>query len=77
MNKQLETAYEPFQKVDVVTHLSEQEVITVAFSSNEATTQEIERVKIGSNKICIHKDLDKEKMVFSTESNRAVFEMRM
>ena len=44
-------------------------------SSHEANTQEIERVKIGSNKICIHEDPAEEKMVFSNESSRAVFEM--
>ena len=62
-------------KVDVGTHLSEQEVITDAFSNNEANTQEIERVRIGSNKICIREYLAKEKMVFSKGSSRAVFEM--
>ena len=45
------------------------------FSNNEANTQEIERVQIGSNKICIREDLAKEKMVFSKESSRAIFEM--
>ena len=62
-------------KVDVGTHLSEQEVITDAFSNNEANTQEIERVKIGSNKHCIREDLAQEKMVFSKESSRTVFEL--
>ena len=37
-------------KVDVGTHLSEQEVVTDALLKNEANTQEIERVKIGSKK---------------------------
>ena len=45
------------------------EVITDAFSNNEASTQDIERVKIGSKKLA------KEKMVFSKESSRAIFEM--
>ena len=62
-------------KVDVGTHLSKQEVITDAFSDNEAKTQEIERVKIGSNKICTREDPAKEKMVFSQESSRAVLEV--
>ena len=62
-------------KVDVGTYLSEQEVITDAFSNNEANTQEIERVKIGSNKICIREDSATDKMVFSKESSRVVFEM--
>ena len=52
--------------MDVGTQLSEQEVITDAFSNNEADTQEIERVKIGSNKICIREDLAKEKVVFTS-----------
>ena len=62
-------------KVDVGTHLSEQEVITDAFSNNEANIQESERVKLGSNKICIREYLAKEKMVFSKGSSRAVCEM--
>ena len=57
------------------THLSEKGVITDAFSNNEANTQDIERVKIGPNNICIREDLAKEKMVFSKESSRAIFEM--
>ena len=32
-------------------------------------------MKIGSNKICVREDPAKEKMVFSKESSRAVFEM--
>ena len=62
-------------KVDDGTHLSKQEVITDAFSNNEVDTQEIEQVKIGSNKICIREDPAKDKMVFSEESSRAIFEM--
>ena len=62
-------------KVDVGIHLSEQKVVTNALLKNEANTQEIERVKIGSNKICIREDLAKDKMVFSEESSRAIFEM--
>ena len=64
-------------KVDVGTHPREQEVITDAFSNDEANTQEIERVKIGSNKSCIREDPVTENMVFSRESSRAVFEMAM
>ena len=37
----------PVTKVDIGTHLSEQEVITYLFSNNEVNTQEIEQVKIG------------------------------
>ena len=42
-------------KVDVGIHLSEQEVITDAGTNNDANTEEIERVNMGSNKICITK----------------------
>ena len=41
----------------------------------ETNTIAIERVKIGSNKICIREDLAKEHMMFSKESSQAVFEM--
>ena len=58
-----------------LTHLTEKEAFTDAFSNNEAKTEEIERIRIGSNKICIREDLAKEKMVFSKESSRAIFEM--
>ena len=50
-------------------HLTEREALT------DTNTKEIERIKIGSNKICIRKDLAKEKMVFSKESSCAVFAM--
>ena len=46
--------------MDVGTGLSGQEVTTDALLKNEANTQEIERVKIGSNKICIREDLAKD-----------------
>ena len=61
--------------MDGGTGLSGQEVTTDALLKNEANTQEIERVKIGSNKICIREDLAKDKMTFSEESSRAIFEM--
>ena len=61
--------------MDVGTHPSEQEVIADAFSNDEANTQDIERVKNGSNQICVREDLAKAKMVFSKEYSRAVFEM--
>ena len=48
-------------EVDVGTHLIEKEVIADAFSNNEVDTQDIERVKIVPNKICIREDLAKEK----------------
>ena len=62
-------------EADVGTHLSEKEVITDAFSNNEGNTQDIGRVNIGSNEICIREDPAKEEMVFSKESCRAIFEM--
>ena len=52
-------------EVDVGAHLGD----------NEPNTQDIERVKIGSNKICVREDPAKEKMVFSRGSSRAVFEI--
>ena len=63
------------KKVDVGAHLSEQEVITDACSNNEPNTQEIARVKTGSDKICTRGDLATDKMIFSEESSRAIFEM--
>ena len=41
----------------------------------DTNTQATERIKIGSNKICIREDLAKEKMVFSQESSQAIFEI--
>ena len=60
---------------DVDTDLREQEVTADALLKNEANTQEMERVKIGSNKICIREDLAKDEMIFSEKSSRAIFEM--
>ena len=60
-------------KVDVGTDLSGQEVTTDTLLKNEANTQEIERVKIGSNEMCIREDLAKDKMIFSEESSRAMW----
>ena len=48
-------------KVDVGTHLIEHQVITDAFSNHEANAQEFERVKIGSNKMCVREDLPKKR----------------
>ena len=59
--------------MDIGTHLRVQEVIRCVFSNNEVNTQEIERVKIGWNKICIREDLAKVKIVFSKESSCAIF----
>ena len=58
--------------VDIGTHLSEQEVITYVFSNNEVNTSEIERVRIGWNKICIREDLAKDKIVFSSSPTGGV-----
>ena len=44
-------------------------------TQDEANTQEINRVKAGSNTISIRNDLPKDKMIFSEESSRAIFEM--
>ena len=61
--------------MDVDTDLRGQEVTADALLKNEANTEEIKRVKIVSNKTCIREDLAKDKMMFSEESSRAVFEM--
>ena len=62
-------------EADADIHLTEKEALTDAFSNNEASTQEIERIKIGSNRNCIREDLAKVEMVLSKESSRAIFEM--
>ena len=41
----------------------------------DANTKVIERIKIGSDNICIREDLAKEKVVFDHESRQALFEM--
>ena len=41
----------------------------------DTNTKDIERVKDGSNKICIREDLAKENMVFSKESGQSIFNM--
>ena len=70
-------------QVHVDTHLSDKKVSTNAPVKNEAlkkeftdtNTEAIERIQIGSNKLCIREDLAKEKMVLSQESSQAIFEM--
>ena len=65
------------------THLGIKEVSTDALLKSEAVKEEIaetntkaiERIKSGSNKICVREDLAKEKMMFSQESSQAIFEM--
>ena len=50
--------------------------LVLATSEAEGTdTKEFERITISSNKICIPKDLAKEKMVFSEETSHAISEM--
>ena len=41
----------------------------------EANTEVMERINIGSNKICIRSDLAKKNMMFSQESCQAIIEM--
>ena len=58
--------------MDVDTHLGGKEDSTDALVKNEAVKEEIaeknteviEKIKIGSNNICVRKDLAKEEMVF-------------
>ena len=54
------------------THLTEREALADAFSNTDSNTQEIERIKIGSNKYVIREDLAKEKMVFSKGSQQRI-----
>ena len=69
--------------MNVATHLSDKEVRTDALVKKEVVKEEltetitkaIERLKIGSNNLCIREDLAKEKMVFSQESSQAIFEI--
>ena len=61
--------------MDVDTHLGGREVNPDVFPDDGAKNQIIERIKIGSNKICMREDLAKEKMVFSQESSHAIIEM--
>ena len=51
------------------THLTMKEELT------DTNTKAIERMKTGSNKMCIQEDLAKEKMAFSKESRQAIFNM--
>ena len=60
--------------------ISEKEDITDMVSQieavkEEANTEVIERIKIGSNKLCIREDVAKENMMFSQESSQAIFDM--
>ena len=49
--------------------------LTVKDELTDTNTKAIERIKIGSNKICIREDLAMEKMVLSKESSQAIFNM--
>ena len=48
---------------------------TVKEEFTETKTEEIERIELGSNKICIRDDLVKNTMMFSEESSQAIFDM--
>ena len=63
--------------------LLEKEDITHAFSQAEAgkeeiaeaNTEVIERIKMGSDKICIRNDMTKKNVMFNQDSFQAIFEM--
>ena len=55
--------------------LAPSEAVTGEEAPTDTNTKEIERIKIGSNKICIREDQAKEKMVFSKETSHAISEM--
>ena len=61
--------------MDVDIDLRVQVVAQDAILQDEANTQEINRVQAGSNKISFRNDLAKDKMIFSEESSRAIYEM--
>ena len=68
--------------MNVDTHLGDKEVSTDALVKTEAVkelsetnTKAIERIKTGSNKICVREDLAKEIMMLSQESSQGIFEM--
>ena len=42
---------------------------------NRPNTEVMERINIGSNKMCVRSDLAKKNMMFSQESCQAIFEM--
>ena len=51
------------------THLTGKQGLT------DTNTKKIEKIKTGSNKICIREDLAKDKMVFSKETRHTISEM--
>ena len=62
-------------KMDVDIDLRVEGVTQDAILQDKANTQEINRVKAGSNKISMRNDLAKGNMIFSEESSRAIFEV--
>ena len=50
-------------------------VSQVDLVKDEANTEVMERINIGSNKNCIRSDLTKKNMMFSQESFQAIIEM--
>ena len=58
------------KKEDITDMVSQIESVT-----EESKTEVMERIKIGSNKICIRNDLAKKNMLFSQESCQAIVEM--
>ena len=68
-------SWQKASEVDVDIDLRVQEVVQDAILQDEANTQEINRVEAGPNKMSIRNSLAKDKMIFSEESSRVVFEL--
>ena len=58
------------KKEDITDTISQTEAV-----KEEASTEAIDKIKIGSNKICIRNDLAKKNMMFSPESCQAIMDM--
>ena len=58
------------KKEDITDMVSQIEAV-----EEEANTEVMERIKIGSNNICIRNDLAKKDMMFSQESCQVIIEM--
>ena len=58
--------------MDVDIDLNIQEVALDTILQEEANTQEINKIKTGSNKVSIRNDLTKDEMIFSEDSSRNV-----
>ena len=67
-------SWQTASKMDVNIDLRVHGVAQDAILQDEANMQEINRLKAGSNKISIRNDLAKDKMIFSEESSRGIFE---